>query len=87
MVFWSFSSSSAFWAWVSMPSFVADSGLIRRAWFSASQSSLSFLQSSSSRVLTSGLGFPFCSFFVSVVSFSFPFLLKNPSSGMGVLYV
>ena len=87
MVLWSFSYSSAFWAWVSMPSFVTDSGFSRRAWLSASQSSLSSLQSSSSRVLTSGLGFPFCSFFVSVVSFSFPFLLKNPSSGMGVLYV
>jgi hypothetical protein len=24
---------------------------------------------------------------VSVVSFSFPFLLKNPSSGIGVFYV
>jgi len=87
MVLWSFSYSSAFWAWVSMPSFVTDSGFSRRAWLSASQSSLSFLQSSSSRVLTSGLGFSFGFFSVSVVAFSFPFLLKNPSSGMGVLYV
>jgi hypothetical protein len=33
------------------------------------------------------LGSAFCvSFFVSVVAFSFPFLRKNPSSGMGFLY-
>ncbi len=65
-----------------MPSFTMVSGFRRRARPRASLSSLLSLLSSSRRVLGSAFC-AFCvSFFVSVVAF--PFLLKNPSSGMGL---
>lgn len=64
-----------------MPSSMIDSGFSRRARLSASRSSLSFLQSSSSRLLGSVVSVSCVSFLVLVVPFSF--LLKNPSSGMG----
>lgn len=82
VVFWLFSYSSAFWAWDSMPSSMIDSGFSRSARLSASRSSLSFLHSSSRRFLGSAVSVSCVSFLVSVVPFSF--LLKNPSSGMGV---
>ena len=59
-----------------------DSGFSRRARLNASRSSLLSLHSSSSRVLGSAFCAACVSFFVSAVSFSF--LLKNPSSGMGL---